>query len=463
MSALADRAAQLLAEFVGTFMLVLTVGCNTLSKSPAAWAPTSIACTLMVMIYSFGHVSGGHLNPSVSLAAALARKQPMHVAAAYIIVQIMAGVCASCCFTKLYGAQVPVGPQGSFTWWEVMIVEALYTAMLAFVVLSVTSKRNHPDGNPNQFYALAIGFVVIAGGYAAGPISGACFNPAVSLGLDISSYSAGLGQGFWYLLYQVIGSVIAALLFRVTRPEEYKPEEDIAAYEPKITTRLASEFCGTFMLMLTVGLNVMGKSPAVAWSAAASLMCMIYALGDVSGGHFNPAVTLAVVLSRKGRCSLHDGLAYMAIQAIAGILASFLYAGLYSVETFPLEPKAPYSDGAAYILEFLFTFVLSFVVLSTAVVKGITTPVGRNFYFALAIGSCVTAGGSASGAVSGGSLNPAVSMGIAISHTLNYGRLYYCLTFCLAELFGGLVAAVVFAVTHSREYRAKSDQSLFSG
>jgi len=459
-----ERMSALFAEFVGTFMLVFTVGCNSLSKSPAAWAPTSIACTLMVMVYCFGNVSGGHLNPSVTLAATLARKCPFHQAVSYIAVQIFAGLLAGACFCALYQDHVHLGPKDPFTWWQAMVVEVLYTAMLAFVVLSVTSKRNSPEGNPNQFYALAIGFVVIAGGYGAGPISGACFNPAVSLGINASSYGDGVHQGLLYFAYQAMGAVIAALVFRTTRPDEYRTEQqELIPYVPSLVTRFASEFVGTFMLVLTVGLNVLGKSPAAAWSAAASLMCMVYALGDVSGGHFNPAVTLAVVLSKKGGCSPRDGVLYMAFQVAAGILASLLYAGLYKVETFPLGPKAPYTDGAAYILEFLFTFVLSFVVLSTAVVKGISTPLERNYYFALAIGSCVTAGGFASSAVSGGSLNPAVSFGIAVSHTLNYGHLYYCATFCLAELLGGLVAALVFFVTHSREYRSKGDRSLFSG
>eukprot|EP00420_Gonyaulax_spinifera_P038669 CAMPEP_0197881130 /NCGR_PEP_ID=MMETSP1439-20131203/8715_1 /TAXON_ID=66791 /ORGANISM="Gonyaulax spinifera, Strain CCMP409" /LENGTH=461 /DNA_ID=CAMNT_0043500717 /DNA_START=81 /DNA_END=1466 /DNA_ORIENTATION=+ len=461
---MSDKLAALLAEFVGTFMLVFTVGCNALSQSPAAWAPTSIACTLMVMIYCFGTVSGGHLNPSVTIAAGLARKFPWHMVLAYVVTQLFAGIIAGFCFCALYGDVVKHGTKAPFGWWEAMIVEVLYTAMLAFVVLNVTSKRNNPEDNPNQFYALAIGFVVIAGGYGAGPVSGAAFNPAVSLGLDISSYQDGVYSGFTYVCYHLIGSVLAAVLFRLTRPEDYKTDEELQTYQPTLATKMASEFIGTFMLVLTVGLNVLGNSPATAWSAAASLMCMIYSLGDVSGAHFNPAVTFAVVLSKKGGCSLLDGAAYIFIQAVAGILASLLYAGIHATETFPLEPKKPYTAGAAYTLEFMFTFVLSFVVLSTAAVKGISTPLSRNYYFALAIGSCVTAGGFASGAVSGGIINPAVSLGVAVSNTINHGELFYCWLFCFFELLGGLMAALIFYVTHAREYRVgKQDQSLFSG
>jgi len=463
----ATLPAKLSAEFVGTFMLVFTVGCNVLAGSPS-WAPLSIACTLMVMIYSFGMVSGGHLNPSVSFACGLAGKMSWNTVISYILVQIIAGLVAGFIYLGMFGKPVSLGPKAPFDWWEVMIVEALYTAMISFMVLSVGySKRNNPQDNPNQFFALAIGFVVVSGGYAAGPISGASFNPAVSLGIDLTNYTGWVYQGFdltnytgWvyqgflYTIYQLIGSVIAALCFRLTRPEDYKKSEE-RSYDPSLPTKLASEFLGTFMLVLTVGLNVLGKSVGTALSAAATLMCMIYALGDVSGGHFNPAVTLAVVLSMKGGCSVAQGFAYMAMQLIAGILAGFLFAGIYNVQTFPLAPNVPYRDFAACVVECIFTFVIAYVVLGTAVVKGIKTRLTRNYYYALAIGFSVAAGGNACGKVSGGVLNPAISFGIAVSHTLNHGKMYYCMIYSLIQMLGGLIAGAVFRITHAKEYSKK--------
>jgi len=410
----------------------------------------------MVMIYSFGNVSGGHLNPSVSFACGLAGKMSWPLVISYMAVQIIAGLIAGWIYLAMFGSPVSLGPKGAFSWWEAMIVEVLYTAMISFMVLSVGySKRNNPESNPNQFYALAIGFVVVAGGYAAGPISGASFNPAVSLGIDLTNYTYWVFQGFLYTIYELIGSIIAALCFRLTRPEDYKKSED-GSYAPTLPTKLASEFLGTFMLVLTVGLNVLGQSVATAFSAAASLMCMIYALGDVSGGHFNPAVTLAVVLCQKGGCSPVQGFAYIIMQVVAGILSGLLFAGLYNVKTFPLAPNTPYRDFAACVVECIFTFVIAYVVLSTAVVKGIKTRLSRNYYFALAIGFSVAAGGNACGKVSGGVLNPAISFGIAVSHTLNDGRLYYCAIYSLMQMLGGLIAASVFYITHAKEYARKN-------
>ncbi|CAE8635898.1 unnamed protein product [Polarella glacialis] len=465
--------AAILAEFVGTFMLVFSVGCNALSKSPPAWAPTSIACTLMVMVYALASVSGAHLNPAVTLASGLARKCAPSKAFAYIVTQLLAGFAASCAYSALYQASAPsVGPQAGFSWWQAATVEIVYTAMLAFVVLNVTSKRNNSPEEPNQFYGLAIGFVVVAGGYGGGRISGAAFNPAIALSLGASTTSqvwppTWIYQSLAYTLYEVLGAVLAATLFRMVRPEDFASSAEFEHYEPALVTRLLSEFLGTFMLVLTVGLNVLCNSPATAWSAAASLMAMIYALGDVSGGHFNPAVTLAVTLSRKSNISFRDLICYWVIQASAGVLAALLYSSLGPAgATFGLGPKAPYSDRAAYILEFTFTLVLAFVVLSVACVKGISTQLSRNHYYGLAIGACVTAGGVAAGKVSGGLLNPALSLGIRVSHALNGSgpdMKDYVTNYCLTQLLAGLAAWLLFLSTHAKEYAGpKTDRRLFS-
>mmetsp|Transcript_79580 Transcript_79580/g.170633 ORF Transcript_79580/g.170633 Transcript_79580/m.170633 type:complete len:466 (-) Transcript_79580:102-1499(-) len=448
------NAAPLLAEFVGTFMLVFTVACNSLTKSSAALAPLSIASAVLVLTYAFGAVSGGHLNPAVTLSAGLAGRMQWLLVLSYILAQLSGGVLAGISCSQLFKPEaVMTGPRPSFAWWEAMVVEVIYTATLAFVALSVASQRNNPDRSRNQFYGLAVSFTVVAGGYAAGPISGpGAFNPAVSLGLDI--VSTEVLPGVLYVIYQCFGAGLAAILFQLTRPEEYMSEEEYLQYEVPLQAKLTSEFIGTFILVLTMGLCVLGTSPATAWSVAAAYMSMIYALGDISGGHFNPAVTLAVVLSKRGKCSALHGLAYMVIQAAAGVLASLLYAGLFETLTFPVGPKPPFKEGAAYVLEVGFTFVISFVVLSTHCVTGIATPLRRNFYFALAIGASAAAGGHATASVSGGLLNPAASFGIGIVSKLNSGGLYYCWNFILAEYFGGLAAAIIFYVTHAREYNS---------
>merc|ERR1719271_2244779 len=275
-----------------------------------------------------------------------------------------------------------------------MIVEVLYTCMLCFVVLNVAATK---AAQGHEFYGLAIGFVIIAGGYAAGNISGGAFNPAVALGIDVSSAGLGFGWGFAYTGYELLGAGLAAAMFRVVRPDEFGGE-----VEYTLATKLVSEFIGTFFLVLTVGLNVLGKSPAPVWSIAAALMCMIYALGNCSGAHFNPAVTLAILASGRNIIPATEALAYMGVQVLGGICAAYMYAAMHHGATFALSPGPGFNFGHAAMAEIIFAFVLCYVVLCVASVKEPSQDM-----FGLAIASCVTAGGYAIGAVSGGSLNPA--------------------------------------------------------
>jgi len=210
-----------------------------------------------------------------------------------------------------------------------------------------------------------------------------------------------------------------------------------------------SEFLGTFMLVVTVGFNVLGGSKAPAFSIAASLMCMIYALGNVSGAHFNPAVTLAILLSGRGKIDGGIGMAfgYMVAQVIGGICAGIVYSSTMG-KAFALGPVAPHGWPAASFAEIIFTFVLCFVVLSVATVQAPSKDM-----FGLAIGSCVTVGGYAIGAVSGGSLNPAVSIGIDFANMLmGGGKFFHSLAYTGMEFLGAAIAVGLFYVTRPGEY-----------
>lgn len=437
-----------LSEFLGTYLLTLTVGCNVLSGSPV-WAATSIACVLMVSIYALGGVSGANFNPAVSVALGLSLKMPWLDVGMYCLVQLFGGICGGMSYGILFSKVFNLQPGVHFGWFQAMLAEILYTFMLCFVVLNVAKTVKNAG---NQFYGLAIGFVLIAGGYAAGNISGGAFNPAVAVGIDVSSAGIGFGWALLYTMYEMIGAALAAGLFRVVRPDEFGGNG-----EYNLGVRLVSEFVGTFFLVLTVGLNVLGKSPAPVFSISASLMCMIYALANCSGAHFNPAVTLAILISGRGKCDPKEGLAYMGIQILGGICAAVTYAAMHNGATFPLEPGKD-ADGMAFsylgagFAEIIFTFVLCFVVLSVAT---IATPEKDIFGFAIA--SCVTAGGYAVGAVSGGSLNPSVSFGISTSHWFHYGssatsNFTNGLAYSAFELMGGALAAGIFRATRPSEY-----------
>ena len=195
-----------------------------------------------------------------------------------------------------------------------------------------------------------------------------------------------------------------------------------------------AEFIGTFFLVLTVGCTVIPGMPGVIPPLAigAALMVMVYAAGHFSGGHLNPAVTLAVWI--RGRCETKDVLPYWGAQVLAGIVAALVAVFLVGTSGTPLEIK---SLPAVFVAEFLFTFALAYVVLNAATAKATA---GNSFY-GLAIGMTVMAGAFAVGAISGGAFNPAVAVGAAVMKLLSFSQIWVHI---IADLGGGLVAGLVF-------------------
>merc|ERR1719253_2500270 len=345
---------------------------------------------------------------------------------------------AGLCYVLVFGQDnsFKLGPTPGHSTWQAGLAEVLYTFMLCFVVLNTAASNVH--AGKNQFYGIAIGFVIVAGAYSGGSISMGCFNPAVAFGIDVSSSYYGVKYCFFYTIFEFVGAALAAGAFKICRAAQ---EEDAGA-DAGMPAKLLSEFLGTFILVLTVGLNVLSGSAAGAFSIAASLMCMIFALGSCSGAHFTPAVTAAIFCSGRKCITAAQAGEYVIAQIVGGVVAAFTYSAMMNGESFPLGP-ADYKWSQAIVAEFTFTFVLAFVVLSVATVKSALSE-----YFGFAIGMCVTVGGCAIGKVSGGSLNPAVSIGISGSHIIGGGLIY-----SLYEFVGAGLAAGIFMVVHPDEYK----------
>jgi aquaporin Z len=195
-----------------------------------------------------------------------------------------------------------------------------------------------------------------------------------------------------------------------------------------------TEFIGTFFLVLTIGCTVIPGRPNVipALAIGAVLMVMIFAGGHVSGGHYNPAVTLGVWL--RGKCPTSDVVPYWAAQLVGAIVASVVVRGLVGApEDALLTPK----PGPAFIAEFVFTFALVYVVLNVATAKGTS---GNSFY-GLAIGMTVMSGAFAVGGVSGAAFNPAVVAGVGSMGLIAWANLW---PHVLAEAAAGAAAAYTF-------------------
>jgi aquaporin Z len=193
-------------EFIGTFFLVFTVG--IVVRGAAPFAPFAIGSILMVMIFSGGHVSGGHFNPAVTLAAFLRGRCDKKDVLPYWIAQFIAAVVAGLLVDFLMHGR-PSGAANRPTA-ESFIVEFLFTFALCWVVLNVATSKNTMG---NSFYGLAIGFTVLVGAITVGGISGGAFNPAVGLGVLTMGIESAK-QFVVYLVSEFAGAAVAAIAYR---------------------------------------------------------------------------------------------------------------------------------------------------------------------------------------------------------------------------------------------------------
>jgi aquaporin Z len=195
-------------EFIGTFFLVLTVGLVVRQGAPLA--PLAIGSILMVMIFAGGHISGGHFNPAVTLAAFLRGRCDRADLVPYWIAQFLAGVAAALLVNLLLQGRVDPAVIATHPRLASFIVEFLFTFALAWVVLNAATSKGTMG---NSFYGLAIGFTVLVGAITVGGISGGAFNPAVGLGVFVMGLESVQQFGV-YLISEFAGAAAAALAYR---------------------------------------------------------------------------------------------------------------------------------------------------------------------------------------------------------------------------------------------------------
>ena len=196
-------------EAIGTFFLVT-----------AAIAGGGLAAGFMLaaMIFAGGHISGGHYNPAVSIAAFVRGRLESTDLVPYIGAQLGGGIVAALLGGWIRGFDTPEGittfkgevaPQA-------FLIELVITFALAWTVLNVATSKDHPN---NHFYGLAIGAVVVGGGVAYGAFTGGAFNPAVGLGATIAG--AISWANIWvYLIACPLGGALAGLAFKALNPED---------------------------------------------------------------------------------------------------------------------------------------------------------------------------------------------------------------------------------------------------
>lgn len=170
----------------------------------------------------------------------------------------------------------------------------------------------------------------------------------------------------------------------------------------------------------------------------AALMVMVYAGGHISGAHYNPAVTLAVMI--RGKIGMSDAIPYIVVQLIGATAAAFVVKYLLAGKM-PPEAIANSMAVKSLVAELIGTFALAYVVLNVATAKANA----GNSYFGLAIGLTVTAMIYAFGGISGGVFNPSVAVGISFMKMSAWSDIWIYLVGCFG---GAILAAIVFRMNN---------------
>ena len=203
-----------IAEFIGTFFLVLTIGCTAIGHGAGPFAPLAIGSALMVMIFVGGHISGGHFNPAVTLGVWLRGMCATKDVVPYMTFQVLGATLAAVVVKFLKeGAAVALLQPATV---PALLAEFLFTFALVYVVLNVATARGTSG---NSFYGLAIGFTVLTGAFSVGNISGGAFNPAVATAISVMGLSSW--ANIWiYLVGEFAGAAVAAGAFRALNSAE---------------------------------------------------------------------------------------------------------------------------------------------------------------------------------------------------------------------------------------------------
>lgn len=456
-----DLMRSLAMEFTGTFFLVFVIaaGGNLLA----------IGAALMVMVYAGGHISGAAYNPAVALAQFLngalgdGKKGDVKKLLFYWLAELLGGLLGAILgyMPRVEGAGIACPALHQyFHEGQMFLNEFLWVTALCYVVLTTACTEETKD---KHFFGFCIGFTV---GVAVlfGNLGGS-YNPAVGVGLliaaalhnpDNSTCSDDNFEYIWvYIVAPLLGGAAGWGLHRLTNGKHYGDGkfDKIAAF--------LQEFIGTFYLCLTISMTSIGGGGFGGFCVGTILAIMVYCGGHVSGGQYNPAVSLGVFI--RGSQSLGKMFAFWGMQllgAFAGAFVGYLqtrYASSKGSDYLDnggtaLVPVAPHIEGGdtsgktdvwgVLLGEMVITFGLVFVVLATAT----TEKIAGNSFFGIAIGWTVMAGAYSIGTYTGGAFNPAAWTGLNLMYAFHESGdpLVDFWAYWVAHLGGGALAGLFY-------------------
>jgi MIP family channel proteins len=214
-----DVIRKAIAEFLGTFALVLAVIASLVvaTQGGGGLVGTALAqgFVLAIMVSSFGHISGGHFNPAVTLGFLLTRRIEPVLGVIYMVAQFAGAIAASLLLHYLYPeqAELEVGVtaiSADFGSWEALILEALFTFFLVWVVFATAVDEK---GAFSAISGFAIGLVLAVSVLSIGPITGSSINPARTFGPALVENE--WSDAWIYYVGPFVGGAVAAFLYTV--------------------------------------------------------------------------------------------------------------------------------------------------------------------------------------------------------------------------------------------------------
>jgi aquaporin Z len=198
-----------------------------------------------------------------------------------------------------------------------------------------------------------------------------------------------------------------------------------------------TEFLGTFFLVFTIGCAAASGSTLAPIAVAALLTGLIYAGKHISGAHYNPVITMAMLLCKK--IERPEAIMYMVFQMIGGILGAFL-SYIITDGSASAIAMAPGSGSLfnALLSELIGTFIMTFVILNVGAMQSRDN---NNSYYGLAIGFVVLGISISLGSISGGAFNPAVGLGRCICSLITGAN--DCFSMCWLYLVGPCLGAIL--------------------
>lgn len=205
---------KIIAEFLGTFFLVFT-GTGAIIVNELTGSLTHVGVSLvfglivMALIYTFGHISGAHFNPAVTISFFIHGDMDLKSTLKYIISQLIGALLASSILFLTFGNIANLGatlPKGS--WQQAFIMEFILTFLLVIVIMGSAIHEKAVK----SFAGIAIGATVGLEVMFGGPISGASMNPARSIG---PALVAGAADWLWiYIIATTLGGVCATIIYK---------------------------------------------------------------------------------------------------------------------------------------------------------------------------------------------------------------------------------------------------------